>query len=202
MSEAWGCQSSRSPRSPILGRNKQKLPSWCGGQRGWGSPSEPAASGGREGHTALPRANEPRRWEMRGQEDEAASCSQEGTCSWCGLVWHGGKAWLGRRGQKSTARGPSPTSCKHGQLQPLRAREGGERGQPGAAHVLPLRAKAREPPSPRPSEGRKERQSPAGWGRTLSPPLPGSPAHPPAPLPRTQTSLEGLRWPQALAQGG
>lgn len=124
MSEAWGCQSSRSPRSPILGRNKQKLPSWCGGQRGWGSPSEPAASGGREGHTALPRANEPRRWEMRGQEDEAASCSQEGTCSWCGLVWHGGKAWLGRRGQKSTARGPSPTSCKHGQLQPLKQVKG------------------------------------------------------------------------------
>lgn len=42
-------------------------------------------------------------WEVRGQEDEATSCSEEGTCSWCGL------AWFGRRGRKrDTARGPEP----------------------------------------------------------------------------------------------
>ena len=58
-------------------------------------------------------------WEVRGQEDKAASCSKEGTCSWCGPVRHGGKAWLGRRGRGARQKGPEPlphanmVSCNH-----------------------------------------------------------------------------------------
>lgn len=59
-------------------------------------------------------------WEVRGQEDEATSCSEEGTCSWCGL------AWFGRQeGQRTQQGGLSPASCKHGQLQPLPSGEEG-----------------------------------------------------------------------------
>lgn len=91
--EAWGCQLSQEPH-PEAGTSKSCLPRLATG--GAGSPPEPLAGEGREGHTALHRADEHGSWELRGQEAKATSCSEEGTCSWCGLVWHDGKAWLGR----------------------------------------------------------------------------------------------------------
>lgn len=85
-----------SPRSPILRQEQAKAAFLVWRREGRGvHPSPWLAKVGKATQLCTEQMNHGS-WELRGQEAKATSCSEEGTCSWCGLVWHGGKAWLGR----------------------------------------------------------------------------------------------------------
>lgn len=106
-----------SPGSPILRQEQRKLPSSFDDGRGGGvHPSPGRAKAGKATQLSAEQMNGGS-WEVRGQEDEAASWSEEGTCSWvacCGTA--GRHGWADGGG---TQRGPEPlphanmVSCNH-----------------------------------------------------------------------------------------
>lgn len=82
-----GCQRPQEPH-PEAGTSESCLPGLATGGAGGVHLSPWSEEQG--GHTALPRADEP--WRLGGEGTEATARSEEGTCSWHGLVWRGGKA--------------------------------------------------------------------------------------------------------------
>lgn len=93
---AWGCQLRLEPH-PEAGTSRSCLPGLAMAREGTEESvlSPWLVEAGRATQLCPEQMNRGG-WEVRGQEDEAASCSEKGTCSWCGLAWRGGKAWLGR----------------------------------------------------------------------------------------------------------
>ena len=114
--EAWGCQLSQEPH-PEAGTSKSCLPRLATG--GAGSPPEPLAGEGREGHTALHRADEPRQLgvEGTGGQGHLLLRGRHLQLVWPGVAWREGMAWQMK--ERNMARAPEPlphanmVSCNH-----------------------------------------------------------------------------------------
>lgn len=114
-----GLGLSAPPGSPILRQEQRKLPSSFDDGRGGGvHPSPRLVEAGKATQLSAEQMN-CGSWEVRKREAEAASWSEEGTCSWCGLLRMAGRHGWADEGEEHSGGGPEPlphanmVSCSH-----------------------------------------------------------------------------------------